>query len=147
MQLTEGSRHYAAFREIERRYAALQLAVEFLDTLLHSLEKGEAERTSQGFILMILEILFLGEVIRNEYGKKEYIRHRIVLQKSDTKKCQIFEDAKAAEKRISEIDFSASDSTVVLSEMAENLYYLLQWCLVAREMVFSVEKKDAVDCA
>ncbi len=85
LQLTEGSRYYAAFQEIERRYAALQLAVEFLDILPHSLENGEAESTSQGFILMILEILFLGEIIQSEDGKKEYIRQRIVIQKSDGK--------------------------------------------------------------
>jgi hypothetical protein len=146
MQLPEGSRHYAAFQEIERRYAALQMAIEFLDTLPYALENGQAESISQGFILFILDSLFLGEVIRNEEGKKEYIRQRIVIQKSDTKKCQMFRAAEEAKLRISQMDFSADDPDVAFSDMAENLYYLLQWCLVAREMFISVEKKESAGC-
>ena len=148
LNLVEGDKHYAAFKEIEYRYAGLELAMELFELLPKYIEKGRAEETSRGLITLIMETLFLGEIIRNERGKKEYIWRRVKIKKTDTYMHNAYMLARAAAQRIPKMDYTCPDQDAFLSEMAENLFYLLQWIFMVRETEISVErKKKKDDCA
>ena len=120
LHIDEGSRHYQAFREIECRYVALYLVMELMQNLPKYLLQEAAEKRIKEVIMLILQQLFLGEVIINERGQKEYISRRIILSKEDTQ-------------------FAA--------EFQADLFHIVQWMILAREMIVPVERNKKGICA
>lgn len=141
MNIDEGSRHYPAFKEIEKRYFALYLVVIFYEDLPTILAGEKAEKIIKSYVMEILKELFFGKIIRNEDGKKEYIHQRVTIQKSDTEKVEAYEASLAAIKRFIEIDFTRTDLEQFAPEIREDIFRIVNWQLIAREMVFPVNLK------
>ena len=103
--IDESSRHYQAFREIEQRYVAICTALEIFDIVRKAINGADAQRYCRDGILMLAEMLSFSEYIIDENGKKEYLPYKVKLQSTDLEAIQASDAAKAAVKRIEEMDF------------------------------------------
>ena len=101
LHIDEGSRHYQAFKEIEKRYSALYITLHFYREIPRILAGEEAEKLIKSYIIVILKTLFFGEVIKNEDGKTECIHPWLKINKSDAEKVEAYEDAILARKHFS----------------------------------------------
>ena len=147
LKIDECSRHYTAFKEIERRYVALYFAVEFCEDILSHLTGENSEAMVKGYVLMIVKELFIGEIICDENGKKEYIPQRITIKKSNTQAIEAHQAAKDAVIRLQEIDFTRTDYEQFASEIREDVFYMISWFMIAREFIFPVKVQRKADCA
>ena len=147
LNIDEGSRHYTAFKEIEKRYIALYLTVDFYEDVPGFLAGEKAESMIRGYVLAILKELFIGEIIRNEEGKKEYIHTRVTIKKGDTEKVEVYEASIAAVKRLVGMDFTRTDLYEVASEIREDIFHIVNWQLMVREMIFPVNTKHGINIA
>lgn len=138
MNIDEGSKHYPAFLEIQQRYFALYLTVIFYEDVPGFLSGDKAEQLIKGYVLTIMRKLFIGEIIQNEDGKKEYIQTRVTIKKSDMEKIEAFDAAVSAVNRFIEIDFTRTDQEQFAAEIREDIFHIVNWYLIAREMVFAV---------
>lgn len=141
LNIDEGSRHYTAFKEIEKRYIALYLTVDFYEDVPRFLAGEKTESMIKGYVMAILRELFMGEIIRNEDGKKEYIHTRVTIKKSDTDKVDAYEASVAAIKRFIAIDFTEIDAEESVSEIRRDIFCIVNWYMIAREMVFPVNAR------
>ena len=91
LHIDEGSRHYQAFKEIEKRYSALYITLHFYREIPRILAGEEAEKLIKSYIIVILKTLFFGEVIKNEDGKTECIHPWLKINKSDAEKVEAYE--------------------------------------------------------
>ena len=91
--------------------------------------------------MLILQQLFLGEVIVNEHRQKEYISRRIMLSREDTRSIEIYQAAENAIKRMDESTFAWKEDTRFTAEFQADLFHIVQWMILAREMIVPVEKK------
>lgn len=140
LHIDEGSRHYQAFKEIEKRYSALYITLHFYREIPRILAGEEAEKLIKSYIIVILKTLFFGEVIKNEDGKTECIHPWLKINKSDAEKVEAYEDAILARKHLSVIDFERTDTEQFADEIREDLFHVVNWYLIAREMVYPVTK-------
>ena len=97
--------------------------------------------------MLILQQLFLGEVIINERGQKEYISRRIILSKEDTEAIKIYQAAADAIKRMDERTFTGKEDTQFAAEFQADLFHIVQWMILAREMIVPVERNKKGICA
>ena len=140
LHIDEGSRHDQAFKEIEKRYSALYITLHFYREIPRILAEEEAEKLIKSYIIVILKTLFFGEVIKNEDGKTECIHPWLKINKSDAEKVEAYEDAILARKHLSVIDFERTDTEQFADEIREDLFHVVNWYLIAREMVHPVTK-------
>lgn len=147
LHIDEGSRHYQAFREIECRYVALYLVMELMQNLPKYLLQEDTEKRIKEVIMLILQQLFLGEVIINEPGQKEYISQRIILSKEDTEAIKIYQAAADAIKRMDEGAFVQKEDAQFTEKFQADLFHIVQWMILAREMIVPVERNKKVICA
>ena len=82
----------------------------------------------------------IGKVIKNEDGKTECIHPWLKINKSDAEKVEAYEDAILARKHLSVIDFERTDTEQFADEIREDLFHVVNWYLIAREMVYPVTK-------
>lgn len=142
LNIDEGSRHYPTFKEVEKRYIALYMAVDFYEDVPRFLAGEKAESLIKSYVMAILRELFFGEVILNEEGKKEYIHTRVIIKKSDTEKIEAYEASVASVKRFIVIDFTRTDLEGFCSEIREDIFHIVNWNMIAREMIFPVNTKQ-----
>ena len=147
LPIDEGSRHYQAFREIECRYVALYLVMELMQNLPKYLLQEDTEKRIKEVIMLILQQLFLGEVIVNEHRQKEYISRRIILSREDTRSIEIYQAAENAIKRMDESTFAWKEDARFTAEFQADLFHIVQWMILAREMIVPVEKNKKGICA
>ena len=147
LHIDEGSRHYQAFREIECRYVALYLVMELMQNLPKYLLQEDTEKRIKEVIMLILQQLFLGEVIVNEHRQKEYISRRIMLSREDTRSIEIYQAAENAIKRMDESTFAWKEDARFTAEFQTDLFHIVQWMILAREMIVPVEKYKKGICA
>lgn len=147
LHIDEGSRHYQAFREIECRYVALYLVMELMQNLPKYLLREDAEKRIKEVVMLILQQLFLGEVIVNEHGQKEYISRRIILSKEDTEAIKIYQAAADAIKRMDEGTFAWKEDAQFTEKFQADLFHIVQWMILAREMTVPVERNKKGICA
>ena len=83
----------------------------------------------------------MGEIIRKEEGKKEYIHTRVTIKKSDLEKVKKYEASCVAIKRFEEIDCNRTDVEQLASEIREDIFCVVSWHLIAREMIFPVNTR------
>ena len=141
LNITEGSRYYPAFKEIEKRYVALYLTVSFYEDIPRFLAGEKAEIMIKSYVIAISKELFMGVIIRNEEGKKEYIHTRVTIKKSDIEMVEKYEASRVAIKRFEEIDFNRTDVEQLASEIREDIFCVVSWHLIAREMIFAVNTR------
>lgn len=96
MGITEGSKYYAAFREIYLRYRSTETAAECMELLGKSLQEKDFRRNVYGTVELIVSILSLRDAILNEEGNVEYIPKRIKLSKENQDAVEAYAKAKAA---------------------------------------------------
>lgn len=142
MNIDEGSKFYPAFKEIEKRYFVLYITVIFYEDVPTLLAGEKAESIIKSYIMEILKELFFGKVLWNEEGKKEYIHDRVVIKKSDTEKMEAYKASVASVHRFVLIDFGRTDLQEFASEIREDIFHIVNWNLMAREMVFPVNAKQ-----
>lgn len=147
LHIDEDSRHYQAFREIECRYVALYLVMELMQNLPKYLLQEDTEKRIKEVIMLILQQFFLGEVIINEHGQKEYISRRIMLSREDTGAIKIYQAATDAIKRMDEGAFVQKEDAQFTAEFQADLFHIVQWMILAREMIVPVEKNKKGICA
>lgn len=147
LHIDEGSRHYQAFREIECRCVALYLVMELMQNLPKYLLQEDTEKRIKEVIMLILQQLFLGEVIVNEHRQKEYISRRIMLSREDTRSIEIYQAAENAIKRMDESTFAWKEDARFTAEFQADLFHIVQWMILAREMIVPVEKNKKGICA
>ena len=109
MNIDEKSKFYPAFKEIEKRYFALYIAVIFYEDLPTLLTREKAESIIKSYVMEIVKELFFGKIIWNEDGKKEYIHDRVTIKKSDTEKLEVYKASLVAAKRFRAINFGRTD--------------------------------------
>lgn len=109
MNIDEKSKFYPAFKEIEKRYFALYIAVIFYEDLPTLLTREKAESIIKSYVMEIVKELFFGKIIWNEDGKKEYIHDRVTIKKSDTEKVEAYKASIVAAKRFRAINFGRTD--------------------------------------
>ena len=109
MNIDEKSKFYPAFKEIEKRYFALYIAVIFYEDLPTLLTREKAESIIKSYVMEIVKELFFGKIIWNEDGKKEYIHDRVTIKKSDTEKVEANKASLVAAKRFRAINFGRTD--------------------------------------
>lgn len=109
MNIDEKSKFYPAFKEIEKRYFALYIAVIFYEDLPTLLTREKAESIIKSYVMEIVKELFFGKIIWNEDGKKEYIHDRVTIKKSDTEKVEAYKASLVAAKRFRAINFGRTD--------------------------------------
>lgn len=109
MNIDEKSKFYPAFKEIEKRYFALYIAVIFYEDLPTLLTREKAESIIKSYVMEIVKELFFGKIIWNEDGKKEYIHDRVTIKKSDTEKVEVYKASLVAAKRFRAINFGRTD--------------------------------------
>ena len=97
--------------------------------------------------MLILQQLFLGEVIVNEHRQKEYISRRIILSREDTRSIEIYQAAENAIKRMDESTFAWKEDARFTAEFQADLFHIVQWMILAREMIVPVEKNKKGICA
>ncbi len=142
MHIDEGSKYYPAFKEIEKRYFALYVAVIFYENIPSLLAGVKAEKVIKSYVMEIAKVLFFGRIIQNEEGKKEYIHDRVTIKKSDAEKVDAYEASLAAAKRFEVMDFTRTDLDEFASEIREDIFQIVNWKLMAREMMFPVNAKQ-----
>ena len=106
---TADPKFYPAFKEIEKRYFALYIAVIFYEDLPTLLTREKAESIIKSYVMEIVKELFFGKIIWNEDGKKEYIHDRVTIKKSDTEKVEAYKASLVAAKRFRAINFGRTD--------------------------------------
>jgi len=124
LHIDEGSRHYQAFREIECRYVALYLVMELMQNLPKYLLQEDTE-----------------------HRQKEYISRRIMLSREDTRSIEIYQAAENAIKRMDESTFAWKEDARFTAEFQADLFHIVQWMILAREMIVPVEKNKKGICA
>lgn len=70
MNIDEKSKFYPAFKEIEKRYFALYIAVIFYEDLPILLTREKAESIIKSYVMEIVKELFFGKIIWNEDEKR-----------------------------------------------------------------------------
>lgn len=140
--IDESSRFYKAFIEIEHRYVALALALEFFDMADEFVLKENVKEYVYGFLSLMMKEMFFGNVIINEHGKKEYLWHRVTIKKSDLESHEAYEKNKEAAKRLREIDLQREDKDALSMELKEIIYHIVSWNMIAREIYMPVNKKS-----
>ena len=138
--IDESSRFYPAFREIEQRYIALEYAIDFYEMVSDYLKRDNAEELVQGHLMMIFKQLFIGYVIRNEEGKKEYIWQRVTIKKTDQEACKVYEDVQFAGEYIRQLNFLRADKEQMASELQVVVYLVLRWNMIYREIMLPVNR-------
>ena len=138
--IDEGSRFYPAYKEIEQRYIALEFAIDFYEMVPDYLKKDNAEELVQGHLMMIFKQLFIGYVIRNEEGKKEYIWQRVTIKKTDQEACKAYEDVQFAGEYIRQLNFLRADKEQMASELQVVVYLVLRWKMIYREIMLPVNR-------
>ena len=124
LHIDEGSRHYQAFREIECRYVALYLVMELMQNLPKYLLQEDTEKRI-----------------------KEVISRRIMLSREDTRSIEIYQAAENAIKRMDESTFAWKEDARFTAEFQADLFHIVQWMILAREMIVPVEKNKKGICA
>jgi hypothetical protein len=147
LHIDEESRHYQAFKEIECRHVALYLVMELMQNLPKYLLQEDTEKRIKEVIMLILQQLFLGEVIVNEHRQKEYISRRIMLSREDTRSIEIYQAAENAIRRMDESTFAWKEDARFTAEFQADLFHIVQWMILAREMIVPVEKNKKGICA
>lgn len=138
--INENSKHYAAFQEIELRYFTLSLFIVGLDILKKKVYGDGVEKYYNSFLAMILKQLTLNEAVINAYGKKEYLPYRIILSKYDSEAVEAHSKAREALNSVRQMDYTMEDKELMLRELKEQSFYIINWCIIARERVFSVNR-------
>lgn len=142
MGISEGSRYYDAFKEIERRYAATETAAECMDILNAYLYVNDFEKNVYGAIKLVVEILSMGDTIMNDDGEEEYIPRRVKISKDDLVAADALHRAKAAVSHLNALDYKGSDREGVYQDILKYFYDIVDWMLIARETVYHVGRNQ-----
>lgn len=140
--INESSRFFPALQEIEHRYVILALGLEFFEMVGEYLHRENAQNLIEGFLNLIAKEMFMGTVIINENGKKEYIWQRVTIKKDDTGAKEALVLAQEAMKRYREIDFECSDKEQLEIELQEIVYHTIIWNLISREIIMPVNRNQ-----
>lgn len=139
--INDNSQYYPAYCEIERRYTALNLAMEMLKILPNELYSKEPRKYYEGFVILILKQITLSEFIMTEEGSREYIPYKLKVKKDDKYVIDAFLSSKKAMEKFLQLDFENAEKHILCEDIKECLYYILQWMIIAREFIFPVIKK------
>lgn len=140
--IEEGSRFYPAYKEIELRYIVLEYAIGFYEMVSDYLKRDNAEVLVKDYLMMIFKQLFIGYVMHNEQGKKEYIWQRVKIKRTDEDACEAFEASKIAGEYLRQMDFSRSDKEQMASELQTVAYIVLRWHMIYREILLPVNRSQ-----
>lgn len=140
--IDESSRFYPAFKEIEQRYIVLEYAIDFYEMVSDYLKSDNAEALVTEYLTMIFKQLFIGYVMRNEQGKKEFIWQRIKIQRTDEEACEAYEASKKAGEYLCHMDFSRSDKDEMASELQTVAYIIVRWNMIYREILLPVNRSQ-----
>lgn len=140
--ISENSRHYEAFKEIERRYTATELASECMETLKKYQDASDYEKNVHGSIRMIVEILALQDTIMNDEGEIDYIPRRIRLSKDDRVAVEALHRGHIALNCLKNLDYENSDRENIYHDTMRCFYDIVDWMLIARDMVYHVGRRN-----
>ena len=138
--IDESSRFYPALKEIEQRYIALEYAIDFYEMVPDYLKRDNAEELVTEYLMMIFKQLFIGYVMRNEQGKKEYIWQKVKIQKTNNEACEAYEASKEAGTSLCQMDFSRTDKEEMATELQTIIFIVLRWIMIYREIIFPVDR-------
>jgi len=140
--IEEDSRFYPAYKEIEQRYIALEFAIDFYEMVPDYLLKDNAEALVKSHLMMIFKQLFIGYVMRNEDGKKEYIWQKVVIKKADQESREVYEEAQIAGEYIRNLDFHCINKEKMASELQSVMYLTMRWHMIYREILLPVNRSQ-----
>lgn len=136
MGITEGSKYYAAFREIYLQYRSTETAAECMELLGKSLQEKDFRRNVYGTVKLIASILSLRDAILNEEGNVEYIPKRIKLSKENQDAVEAY--TKAAIMQLQKWDDMSAERRDICESVPGCFFDIVNWMLIARDTVYSV---------
>lgn len=139
--ISEGSKHYEAFKEIQLRYGATETAAECMEILKEYLYIEDFERNVYGAIKLVIDVLSISDTIMNEDGEIECIPKRVKLSKDDQTAVASFKKAKTAINRLKNLDYNTPDREPIYYDIIKCFYEIVDWMLIARDTVYRVGRR------
>lgn len=140
MGVKEGSKYYPAMKEIECRYITLYFVLEMLHSLKEKCYEEGFRKYCLEFFQMITKEIVSYEVIVNEDGTKEYIVPKVKISRRDTDAVNAYQNAKQAYVSFLEMNYEEDDKNSVCMKISENIFAMLHWMMMAREILFPVNR-------
>jgi len=140
LNISENSKHFWAFQEIEKRYAAAYFALELMELLPDKMNCTDLRSFYISLLRFICEQLVLVEAITTENGKKIYPKHKVKIKKENKEAIEIYNAGKDALQRLMELNFNMTDKKLLQNELEKDAFYIIKWMLTARELEFTVNQ-------